>query len=147
MKQTRRTSPNKAARRAHALELLSSGHEVAAVAKALGVARITVSRWQAEMRAEIEEAAKARTAGVVEGAVEAKALLASKTVEAARKVVRIMNRPGTTETESKINRVALAAAVVVLDRGGVPAKSELDIEGTVLESVHSVLERARKGVK
>lgn len=144
MARPRRTSPNAAARRARALEMLATGATVAATAKKLGVSAESVKSYQRSMRAEIEAATTARIEGIKEGAVEAKALLVEATPEAARKVRRIMRKAGDTPGEAQIAKVELAAALAVLDRGGVPAKSEVGGEG--LDAIAQALLSARASV-
>lgn len=135
------------ARKTEGLKLLRAGVPVAKVCSRLGVSRRQVQRWEASIASEIAEAEKAIRGGIVEGATEAKRILASSTVEAAKKAVRIMRSPGENDVAVKASRVSLAACALVLDRGGVPAKAELDLDGTLLESIHATLDRARKGVK
>lgn len=147
----RGTSPSRTARVAEALKLFVEGMRATEVAARMGVSVKTASRYQADLRADIDAASKAKRDGVVDGATRAKALLSSKVEAAAQGVVDIAARARAgklrKDVQVKAAALELKAHVVVLDRGGVPAKIDPDATGSVLEAIHGVLERARKGAK
>jgi hypothetical protein len=107
--------------------MLLDGQKVETVAKACGVERTIVSRWAAEVRDEANARVTETMAGAVDGAAKARAAASSATPEAIDVVVEIMRNidagPG--------DNVRLAAAKTILDRGGVPVRTDVDIASNV----------------
>jgi hypothetical protein len=139
----RATSPNAMARDARAVEMLAQGREVGDVARELGIALITAKRIHSKYRREIEAAAKARFEGVRQGAERAKALLADSVEDAARGVIEIGKRARAGKLKKDIQVKAatleLKSYAMRLDRGGVPAKSEIDHGGKLADQIGALL--------
>jgi transposase-like protein len=104
---------------------LSTGAEThEAIARRLNVSRQTVSRCAVEHRADLDaEAAKTKQAAIA-GPVRARALAEESTPEAIEYARGVMN--GTEDlSDVAVVNVRLAAAKMLLDRGGVPARADL----------------------
>lgn len=142
----REREPSSAAKRARALEMLANGEPASAIAAALGVSEKTIQNWRSQGRAEILAAADERTAGIVDGAVEARKRLAAATPNAVAVVLELMD--GDAE-DPQAAAVRLRAATTVLDRGGVPVLTKLEHSGEVvseatLAKLRAALEAGRR---
>ncbi len=131
--------------RAKALEMISSGSSVEAAAKAVGRSADTVRDWQRAIAPAIEARLAAVTDAIADGAVEAKRIARDHAPEAIRTLIREM-REGPTSAERR------AASVALLDRGGVPPKSEHEIAPPspippIVVSIETARALARRGMR
>lgn len=133
--------------RAKALEIIAAGGTVDAAAKAVGRSSDTVRDWQRAIAPAVEARLAAVTGGIIDGAVEAKRRVRDAAPEAAELILKILRadsslessiivgRGDDTRTETALDpqllRVRLQAALALLDRGGVPPRSETELAGTV----------------
>lgn len=141
------SSPSVAARRAKGLQMLRDGRRVVEVAEALGVGRTTVKRWQAEanLREKVAAETEALESARAEAASRAREMVSAATPAMAQIVIGIAS--GKITGRADVMRVRLEAAKTALDRGGVPARSEVeqDHKGSLADTLVSAIDQALKG--
>ncbi len=148
--QTRRgASAEVQAARARVVELAAQGWAPERIAKEMGRSARWVKRARDEMKREIEAAAAARIEGAVKGAEEAKRILAEETAAAARRVRELGRSYALLDGEVEIKAAALGlkANLAILDRGGVPAKSEQDMTIGLSAEKRAAIEKAIGGIE
>lgn len=130
----KRQEPTKQVRDALIMAALASGTETQdQIARRLGFSRQHVSKIANEHRAEIEaEAAKTKEAAIV-GPARARQMAADATPRAIEVLVELMDgdSSGDEKGNGKDGPTRIAAAKTILDRGGVPARTDVDIAGSV----------------
>jgi ParB-like chromosome segregation protein Spo0J len=103
---------------------LAAGAEThQAIADRLGCSRVHVSRVAAEHRADLDAAASLTMKAAIDGPAKARQMASDATPRAIEVAIEIMDAD---PADPSAANVRLAAAKTVMDRGGVPVRTEID---------------------
>lgn len=131
------TSVSTSAAKARGIEMLAAGMPPGEVAQALGRHASTVSRWGEEIKDAVDKRLAEAKEAAVDGAAEAKRLAREHAPEAVMVLINEMR-----DADDSSDR--RAAAVAVLDRGGVGPKQDHGVTVSFAEELAAAVVRANR---